>query len=67
LVACREVDAFGALGRFRANGPIAAHPPVRMRRIPPGVVLAFARWSQTDTPEIAFVPYTVFRLLRASG
>src|SRR5207245_5267066 len=43
LVACREVNAFGALGRFRANGPIAAHPCHRMHRIPPGVVLPLVR------------------------
>ena len=54
-MACREVGAFGALGRFRANGPIAAHPPVRMRRIPPGVVLTFARRSERDTPDKALV------------
>src|SRR5260370_42325740 len=49
LVDCREVDASGSLGRFRANGPIAAHPSVRMHRVPPCVVLAEARISN-QTP-----------------
>src|ERR1700730_4839644 len=40
---CAAFNAMGSPGLFRANGPIAAHPPFRMRRIPPGVVLAKAR------------------------
>src|SRR5258708_33631461 len=28
------VSAFGSAGRFRANGPITAHPHFRMHRIP---------------------------------
>src|SRR2546430_2430045 len=39
LVDCREVGALGSLGRVRPNGPIAAHPPVRMRRVSYGEVI----------------------------
>src|SRR4029077_9010048 len=44
----RAVDTLGSLGRFRANGPIAAHPTVRMHRIPPRVVLIESDCSQSD-------------------
>jgi hypothetical protein len=43
LGGCGAFDALGSLGLFRANGPIAAHPLFRMRRIPPRVVFAMAR------------------------
>src|SRR5260370_29960411 len=43
LGGCGAFDATGSLGLFRANGPITAHPPFRMHRIPPGVVFAAAR------------------------
>src|SRR5580704_1691320 len=47
----RAVDTLGSLGRFRANGPIAAHPTFRMHRIPPRVVLAKTGCSQSsNTP-----------------
>ena len=39
-LAGEEGVTLGSLGRFRANGPITAHPTVRMHRIPPGVVFA---------------------------
>src|SRR6267154_3861062 len=48
---CREFDASGSLGRFRANGPIAAHPPLRMRPMPPRVVLAEVRMFK-QTPQL---------------
>ncbi len=51
LVDCREVDASGSLGRFLANGPVAAHPLLQMHRVPSQVVLAEARMAQTDTPK----------------
>ena len=38
-----EIGLLGSLGRFRANGPVAAHLWSGMRRIPLGVVLALAR------------------------
>src|SRR5580693_453846 len=52
----RAVDTLGSLGRFRANGPIAAHPTFRMHRIPPGVVLANAGCSQPDTRGHYLIP-----------
>jgi len=51
----KPVVTLGSLGRFRANGPIAAHPTFRMHRIPPGVVLAnLAVLNQTRGDTILF-------------
>jgi hypothetical protein len=40
------IGALGSAGRFRANGPLAAHPKVRMHLVPSRVVLALAPMSK---------------------
>src|SRR6202011_4242868 len=54
---CETADPLGSLGLFRANGPITAHPHVRMHRIPPRVVLAVAGIAQhTNTRRQVLFP-----------
>jgi hypothetical protein len=40
------IGALGSAGRFRANGPLAAHPKVRMHLVPSRVVLALEPMSK---------------------
>jgi len=40
------IGALGSAGRFRANGPVAAHPQVRMHLVPSRVVLALEPMSK---------------------
>ena len=47
---------FGSLGRFRANGPVAAHLWLGMRRIPLEVVLILARISIKNTYNAMDIP-----------
>src|SRR5258708_39770836 len=58
LGGCGAFAAMGSLGLVRANGPIAAHPPFRMHRIPPGAVFATARISKETRGGRLLLPET---------